>query len=564
MTGTQRFLVGSGAVILISALIAIAYAQDTGVTATPEDTKEFERLTRLYSIIEQNYYVEFDVKNAFTGALNGMLNQLDPHSTFIDISDYALMEERYRGDYQGIGVSFIMFDDKITVMEVMAGGPSERVGVHMGDQIVEIEGESAIGLDSEEVQRRLRGPDRTQVSVKIQRPHHEELVPVTITRGQIPIASVENSFMLDQRTGYIRVTRFARKTSRELEAEMESLSKQGMDRLVLDLRGNTGGFLETSIQLVDKFIPGRRLIVYTDGQAKGSRERFFSYDGNKYWDLPLVVMVDHVSASASEIVAGALQDWDRAVIAGQTSFGKGLVQTGFRLVDGSRLLLTTSRYYTPSGRLIQRDYKGLDLETYQVQGYFDYDSSEFKVSEVEGERPVYLTANGRTVFGGGGITPDEIIDGELMFDPLVYSLNNSLITFIYGRDYYWRHAGEWNDLGRFMRDFEVNDEMLAGLLTMSRERDYVYYPRQGEALSDAEMEQRFWELEDQLKVFIKAEIAQFYYDRNAGFTIRRLARDRQLSHVMDLFDEAVKLAVGQSEISPETFANRANPGGDNE
>ena len=564
MTGTQRFLLGSVAVVLISAFIALTYAQDAGTTATPEDTKEFERLTELYSIIEQNYFGEFDVKNAFTGALNGMLNQLDPHSTFIDISDYALMEERYRGDYQGIGVSFIMLDDKITIMDVMAGGPSDRIGIHMGDQIVEIEGEDAIGLDSDEVQNRLRGPDGTKVFVKIQRPHNEELVPFTITRGQIPIASVENSFMLDRKTGYIRVTRFARKTSRELEAELESLSKQGMRRLVLDLRGNTGGYLETSIQLVDKFIPGRRLIVYTDGQAKGSRERFYSYDGNKYWDLPLVVLVDHVSASASEIVAGALQDWDRAVIAGQTSFGKGLVQTGFRLGDGSRLLLTTSRYYTPSGRLIQRDYKGVDLETYQVQGYFDYDSGDFNVTEVEGERPVYLTANGRTVYGGGGITPDEVIDGELMFDPLIYSLNNNLMTFLYGRDYFWRHSGEWTDLGRFMQEFEVNGAMLSDLLQLAKERNYVFYPRRGAALSDTEMEKQFWELEEQLKVFIKAEIAQFYFDRNAGFAIRRLARDRQLSSVVDLFKAAEALADGQSEISPEIFAKRANPGGNDE
>jgi carboxyl-terminal processing protease len=564
MTGPQKFLLGSAAVILLSVLIALAYSQDSGIAASPEDREEFQRLVNLYSIVEQNYFTEFDVKDAFSGALNGMLNQLDPHSTFIDAGDYALMEERYRGDYQGIGVSFIMFDDKITVMDVIRGGPSDRVGVHMGDQIVEIEGQSAIGMDSNEVQDRLRGPDGTKVAVKIERPHHDTPVEITITRGQIPIASVENSFMLDSHTGYIRIALFGRKTGIEVENELENLSSQGMDRLVLDLRGNTGGYLDTSIQVADKFLPGRRLIVYTDGRARGSHERFFSPEGNKYWDLPLVVLIDHLSASASEIVSGALQDWDRAVIAGQTSFGKGLVQTGFRLTDGSQLLLTTSHYYTPSGRLIQRNYKGIDLETYQVQGYFDYNPDDFAVKEVQEKRPVFLTATGRTVYGGGGISPDDPIDGELMFDPFIYSLNNSLLTFLYGRDYYWRQPDAWSDFDRFTREFKVSDKMLSELLELAKQRDFIYYPRRGQALSEVEMEKRYWELADQLRIFLKAEIAQFYFDRNAGFIIRTLTRDQQLAGARELFGEAEKLAAGQKDIKPDTFAARSNPGEDNE
>jgi len=552
MTASRKFIAAAAAVVLISVLISLAYSRETPLQADPQDIREFEQLSGLYKTIAENYYSDLSVKDAFTGALNGMLHQLDPHSNFIDVSDYAAMEEQYRGDYQGIGVSFIMFDDKITVMDVIPGGPSDRVGIRMGDQIVEIEGESAIGIESEEVQRRLRGKGGTKVSVGIERPYHDGLVPVTITRGKIPIASVENTFMLDEATGYIRISRFGRKTSRELEEALQKLSREGMKQLVLDLRGNTGGYLETSIQLVDKFIYGRRLIVYTDGREKTTRETYYSFKGNRYWDLPLVVLIDHLSASASEIVSGALQDWDRAVIVGQTSFGKGLVQTGFVLKDYSRLLLTTARYYTPSGRLIQRDYKGVDLETYQAQAYADYDPSEITINEVANDKPVYLTAKGRKVYGGGGITPDVVVKGELMFDPFIYSLSNNMITFVYARDYFWRHRDEWPDFDGFSSRFELSDDELRRLLRTARERKFVFYPRRGEALSDERMEERFWELADQLRLFVKAEIAQFYFGRTAGFTIRRLARD------------GARLALEQADIKPDVFAGRSSPGGNDE
>ena len=563
MTATLKFMAAAVAIVLVSTLIALAGSQQSPYTVTEEDRAEFERLSELYSVISDNYFDDLEIKDAFSGAVNGMLKQLDPHSSFFDVVDYAEMEERYRGDYQGIGVSFIMFDDKITVMEVSPGGPSDRAGIKMGDQIVEIEGESAVGMESDEVQEHLRGMGGTKVTVGIERPLQDGILHVTITRGQIPIASVENAILLDDKTGYIRVTRFGRKTSSELETALANLSGDGMQQLVLDLRGNTGGYLDTSIQLVDKFIPGKRLIVYTDGREESARESYYSYKGNRYWDVPLVVLIDHISASASEIVSGALQDWDRAVIVGQTSFGKGLVQTGYLLNDHSRLLLTTARYYTPSGRLIQRDYKGVDVETYQAEGYGDYDPGDISLLEVEGERPVYFTARGRKVFGGGGITPDVVVDGELMFDPFVYSLNNNLITFLYGREFYWRHRGEWRSFEKFAKNFEVSDEDLDGLLKLAREREFVYYPRRGEALTDAQMEAKFNELRDDLKLFLKAEIAQFYFGRTAGFTIRRLARDGQLAEARKHFDKATLLADSQEEIESDIFAGPGTPGGNN-
>jgi len=564
MSQTRKFLIASAAVVLVSALIALAYSQEASPAASAEDQEEFERLARLYGVIEQNYYEEPGLRQLFSGALNGMLHQLDPHSVFVDAVDYAALEEQYRGNYQGIGVSFIILDEKITVMEVLPGGPSERAGLEMGDQIVEIEGESALGLDGDEVQRRLRGPADTRVSVGLERPHHAELIPVTITRGEIPILSVDNCFMLDEETGYIHVSRFARPTARELETGLRQLDGRGMRRLVLDLRGNTGGLLQAAILVADKFLSGRRLIVYTDGRVPDARQSFYSQRETKSWDLPLVVLIDHVSASASEIVAGALQDWDRAVIAGQTSFGKGLVQTGFILGDRSRLLLTTSRYYTPSGRLIQRDYKGVDLETYQMQGLDDYDPNDVDIGVPSGERPMVSTATGRPVYGGGGITPDEVIEGELMFDRFVYSLSNQLIVFLYARDYFWRHRQMPMSFEEFRDSFAVSDAMLAELLELAREREFAYYPMRGEALSDSRVEEQFWELADQLRLVVKAEIAQFYFGRGAGFRLRRTARDNQLAGARRFFERAAELAQLQGRIDPDVFAARRATGGNDE
>lgn len=554
---TRTFVFGSVALIALSVLLVQSYSQDVSALVTKEDTELFDRLEDLYNTIEQNYYGTVDLKTLFSGTLNGMLHQLDPHSTFIDVSDYALMEEQYRGNYQGIGVSFVMLDDKITVMEVFPHGPSDRAGLKMGDQIVEIDGQSALGIDSDEVQRRLRGRGGTKVTVKIERPQHADKVETTITRGQVPIKSVDNEMMLDDKTGYVRVVRFAGPTGNELERALLRLQAEGMKQLVLDLRGNGGGLLPTANNLVDKFLSQKRLIVYTDGQSPSARRAYYSSSNGQNWDLPLVILIDHFSASASEIVAGALQDWDRAVIVGDTSFGKGLVQSRFILKDQSSLLLTTSHYYTPTGRLIQRPYKGIDLETYQLQGLDDFDpNSVSETPEIPEDKPTYLTASGRSVYGGGGITPDVVTKSEYLFDLFVYSLNNQFISFLYGRDYYWRHPEIGMDFETFRKEFQVSDEMLGEMLDLAKKRDFSYYPRGGKKMTVEQLEAKYWELSDQIKLFLKAELAQFYYGRSYGFTIRRLARDKQIATARKQFDRAAELAEIHKKIAPEYFAEQ--------
>lgn len=555
MISTRKFLMAAAALVLLSLLISTGYSSVRSPQPTGDDKELYKKLEQLYNVIQANYHEDVEVKDLFSGALNGMLHQLDPHSTFIDVTDYGLMEEQYRGNYQGIGVSFIMIDDKITIMDVVEGGPSERAGLKMGDRIVEIEGESAVGITSNEVQEKLRGPGGSKVNVGIERAGHKDLISVSITRGYIPIRSVENAFMLDDNTGYVRVTRFARPTSSELEQALLQLDSSGMKQLVLDLRGNGGGLLPTAIQLVDKFLSGRRMVVFTGGQTEGSFQQFYTSERGRDWELPLVILIDHFSASASEIVSGSLQDWDRALVIGDTSFGKGVIQSGFILTDNSRLLLTTSQYFTPTGRLIQRPYKGIDLETYQMQGLDDVDPNYLdEEKEVDTDKPTYLTPSGRTVYGGGGITPDIKIDAELMFDPFVYSLSRQFITYFWGREEYWRNPDLDLSFDEYRESFEITDAMMADLLEKARERDFSYYPREGGQFSDAEIAAKFEEVKDDIKLLMKAELAQFHYGREMGYVIRRLARDQVLKEALGHFDLAREIAKNHQDIDPNHFA----------
>lgn len=561
MKTSRKFLFGCLALVVLTTTLSVVYSQVVAPRPIEEDIVLYDNLNRLYEAIEENYYTEVSLKDIFSESIRGLLAELDPHSTFIDVADYPEIEEQYRGNYQGIGVSFVNMDEKITVVDVFEGGPSFKAGLEMGDRIVEINGESSVGYDNDKVQEKLRGPDGTNVDVGIERPGHKELYRTTITRGQIPIRSVENAMMLDSTTGYARVKKFTRPTSFELQHALQNLKKNGMKRLVLDLRGNGGGLLGTAISMTDMFLTGKRMIVYTDGQTLNSQQEFYSREEGENWELPLVILIDHSSASASEIVSGALQDWDRALIVGETSFGKGLVQSGFILTDNSRLLLTTSHYYTPTGRLIQRPYKGLELETYLMEGLDDVDPNSSPDKTIENsDKPVFLTPSGRKVFGGGGITPDVVIKAERMFDPLVISLSNQLVSFMYAREYYWQHHEENRDFPKYQQNFQVSDQMLKDFLKVIREREFEFYPRRGEKYTDEQLEAKFWELKDQVKLLVKAELAQFYFGRSKGYAIRRLEKDNVLHDIDKLFLQADKLAENHQNINPDHFASRPNPG----
>ena len=308
----------------------------------------------------QKYYVEkVDTPKLVEAAIDGILSKLDPHSIYIPASEMQAVDESFRGDFEGIGIEFQIVNDTIVVVSPISGGPSEILGIKSGDRIVKIDGKDAIGFTNEKVIETLRGKAGTKVSVAIYRYGNPKLLNYEITRDKIPLHSVDTYFMLDNKTGYISLSRFSETTYDEVSDALKDLKNDGMKQLIFDLRGNPGGLLNQAVQVADLFISGNKKIVYTKGRKTEFDEEYDASKPSPFENIPLIILVNNGSASASEIVSGAVQDWDRGLIVGETTFGKGLVQRQFDLPDNSAIRLTVSRYYTPSGRLIQRNYKNL-------------------------------------------------------------------------------------------------------------------------------------------------------------------------------------------------------------
>ena len=361
-------------------------------------------LAKLVNIVYSNYVEDVDMDKVLEGAITGMLEELDPHSTYIPKKEFEDVKEQFAGEFEGIGIEFDILDGYITVISPIPGTPSERAGLKSGDKIVKINSESAYKIEQKDVVKKLRGPKGSSVDVTIKRVGQKEFLDVTLMRAKIPIVSVLASFMIDESTGYIKINRFASSTTQEVEKAMIELESQDMEQLILDFRNNGGGLLGQAVQIVDLFVDTQDTIVFTQGRIPGSNEVHMSrtqFDDRKY---PVIAIINRGSASASEIVTGALQDLDRGLVIGETSFGKGLVQRQYELPDESAARITIAKYYTPSGRLIQREYE--DIEDY----YKNLKSKNRELSDSTiSDRPLYLTRKGRKVYGGGGITPDIFI-----------------------------------------------------------------------------------------------------------------------------------------------------------
>ncbi|MGB0402586.1 MAG: S41 family peptidase [Salibacteraceae bacterium] len=368
-----------------------------------------DKFSTMLNIISQVYVDSVNEMQLTDDAIKKMLEGLDPHSVYIPKKNKEKMNEPLVGNFEGVGIQFNIMNDTILVVSPISGGPSEKLGILAGDKIVFIDGDTVagVGFTNGDVVKRLRGEKGTIVSVGIKRNYVTEILEFDIKRDKIPIYSVDEGYMYDEQTGYIRVNRFARNTTEEFSNQLSKLKKEGLKNLVLDLRGNSGGYLSTAISLADEFLKQDKLLVYTKGRSF-PRDDAFSTTRGGFEKGKLVVLIDGGSASASEIVSGAIQDWDRGIIIGRRSFGKGLVQKPFPLPDGSEVRLTISRYYTPSGRCIQRPY------TDGKGKYYEELSSRFKDGELTNkdsiEFPDSLTyetlVNKRTVYGGGGIMPD--------------------------------------------------------------------------------------------------------------------------------------------------------------
>ena len=425
--------------------------------------------TTLYLI--ENFYVDTaNIDKVTEDAIIAALKELDPHSAYISKKDVEKMNEPLVGSFEGIGVTFQLIRDTITVISPTAGGPSEKVGIMAGDQFIKIDGEDAFGkkVDNEYVQKHLRGKKGTKVTVSVKRGDDPELIDFEITRDKIPLNSINAAYMLDNHVGYIKLDRFAQESTQEFIDAFTKLQAQGMESLIFDLRGNTGGYLNTAIELVDHFLTDDQLIVFTEGIHSPYQEWRCTRKG-LYTSGKLVVLIDEGSASASEILSGAIQDHDRGVVIGRRSFGKGLVQRPFNLPDGAQIRLTTSRYHTPSGRCIQRPYEG-GVEEYAKEmtkrlehgEYFHADSIHFPDSLK------YKTDGGRTVYGGGGIMPDLFIPVDTAYNSKLYTnlvRKGALNRFT--TDYGLKHRddikAQYGDFECFNKDFAIGKDLIEGL-----------------------------------------------------------------------------------------------------
>lgn len=406
MTRNQKFYS-----FKLGLLILVAIFFSNNIFAQRNETRtNVEKLASLMQIINYYYVDSTSQKDLTESAVVAMLKELDPHSIYISKEEVQKANEPLVGNFEGVGIQFQIYQDTILVISAVPGGPSDKLGILAGDKIITINGEEVAGkkIENTFVMNKLRGPKGSKVNIGVLRANQMPLIDYTITRDKIPLNSIDATFMLSDEIGYIKLTRFARTSMDEMRESIAQLQAKGMKNLILDLRNNTGGFLDIAIELSDEFLPSQKLIVYTEGQ-RSPRIEFKATSKGNFENGKLIVMVNEGSASASEIVAGAVQDWDRGLIVGRRSFGKGLVQRPFNLPDSSMIRLTTARYYTPSGRSIQKSYEDRDEyyadlnKRYQHGEMITADSIKFPDSLK------YFTTSNRVVYGGGGIMPDVFI-----------------------------------------------------------------------------------------------------------------------------------------------------------
>lgn len=366
------------------------------------------RLTNLLNIISDQYVDEVNIDSLVEAAMPMILSELDPHSAYIPASEAQRVNDDLKGSFSGVGIQFVIRDDTIRVQEVISNGPAEKVGIVAGDKIVSVNDTAFVGsiVTDTEAMRRLKGPKGSKVKIGVKRYGEKKVRSFTVTRADIPVKSVTVAYMIDKTTGYIRIKNFGETTYPELLVALSSLSEQGFEKLIVDLRDNSGGYLESVVQIANEFLPKNKLIVYMQGR-KSPRKDFRSDGHGSFQKIPLVVLINEASASSAEIFAGAIQDNDRGTIIGRRSFGKGLVQQQIEFPDKSLVRLTIARYYTPSGRCIQKPYVKGQSEEYENDLMERYRHGEFfSQDSIKHTGPEYHTAAGRVVYGGGGITPD--------------------------------------------------------------------------------------------------------------------------------------------------------------
>jgi carboxyl-terminal processing protease len=524
--------------IVVSALVGGVFGRNT--LATAERVQDYRAFTAALGAVEANYIDEVDSARLVYGAIGGMLQTLDPHSSFMDPKYYAQMRERQEGHYYGLGITIQVIDGDINVVSLFEGTPAYKKGIRRGDIIARIGGEDMKTWTddqgkpltgpalSDRVVKKLRGPKGTLVQVSLKRPGYDQLIDIQVPRDEITIPSITASLMVDAQTGYVRVQDFAENTDRDLGNALHELKASGMKRLLLDLRMNPGGPLDQAIRVSNRFLPQGSLIVYTRGRVPNSDQDYVATERSEYTDIPLVVLVNRNSASASEIVSGALQDHDRGLIVGETTFGKALVQSVYRISEGAGLALTTARYYTPSKRLIQRPWDGTFDE------YLNYTLRD-QTPNTHPATDLRYTDAGRKVYSGGGIEPDKRLDGPVEgFNPTRFG------RLLYARQAFGtfaeRYVAEGDtriaprpDQKRVARGFTVDDGVL---------REFKEFLATQKVVVDGES---FAKDTDFIRAMIHYDIDMALFGLSEA---RRnlLARDPQAQFALQQFPEAERLA----------------------
>ena len=503
-------------------------------------------------IINRQYVDESDPKELVEDAVNAMLKDLDPHSVYISSEEIDEIQESYKGSFGGIGVLFEVIKDTIRVVSTITDGPSDKVGLIAGDRIIAINDSSAVGFSSNDVQKHLKGEIGTKVNVTIHRRRAAKPLKFDITRGRIPLYTVDASYMVDDKTGYVRIDRFAMTTYREFKEHTDALREQGMEQLIIDLRFNGGGIMEAAEKIADELIPGNKTIVYTKGRNSQYDKVVRSTNGGSLEEQPVIVLVNEYSASASEIVAGALQDHDRALIVGRRTFGKGLVQTQFQLPDRSVLQMTISRYYTPSGRLIQTPYKaGGEIEEYYEHKSFA-DASGFSMSEYVDSVPdslKYYTAQKRIVYGGGGILPDYIVPLDTLSSEVAGAIISNAIDQLFAREWFEEHEASFRDTwgdrqDDFVKNYTVDAELWDAFWAYADEKGIHVTSDDAEVDAAADMYAAS-DVASQRLTFetrLKALIARQLYGRGVWHPIVN-SIDPEIKEAISLWDRAEELAV---------------------
>jgi carboxyl-terminal processing protease len=496
--------------------------------------KSTSKFYQVLDYIKQDYVDTTDLQLLTDTAISQLLEQLDPHSSYISTKEQALLNIELEGEFTGIGVEFVLLQDTIYVIAPVAGGPAEKAGIQPGDQIIQVNGQLWAGQNMKlaYILENLRGPQGSQVTLSVKRENYNQLLELTITRDKIHTHSINAAYMVDQETGYIKLSRFTNRTYQEFMEALDKLKAQRMKRLLLDLQNNPGGYLDQVVQIIEQMLEPNKLILYTQGKASKYNKQYYAKGKNTLHQIPIIVLINEGSASASEVLAGALQDHDRALIVGRRSFGKGLVQRPIQLSDGSELRLTVARYYTPSGRFIQNPYEkeGEDYQSdlinrYQKGEYFHADSIQLDQSMQ------YKTAAGRTVYGGGGIMPDYFVPLDTtQYDAYVDQLLVKYVLQQYALEYTHSHKNSLASMpyAAYYDHFVVTEPMLTTLYKKAQAVGIV---------SDKPVSKN---AQAQIKLLLKAFIARNIW-REEGYYPLLNQRDPIFKKALQLLSQAEEL-----------------------